>query len=86
MLLDSILKTASYVNNLVVLRKQLTLPSDAPAAPSTLDGLTYSIANDIEYLLLVINTALTEVETSLYRKIDLTVATYLYANTYYSGE
>lgn len=76
----------AFLNNLTTLRKQLDLPTDAPAVPSTLDGLTFSVANQIEYLLLVIDQTLTEVEADLYHKIDMTVAAFVYANTYYSGE
>ena len=76
----------AYLNNLVVLRKQLTLPAEAPVVPSTLDNLTYTIANEIEYLLYVIDRQLTEVENDLYSKIDLTVAAYAYTNLCYCGE
>ena len=71
----------AYLNDLVTLRNQLTLPANAPEVPSTLDGLTFSTANDMEYLLYVI-----EVETELYSKIDRTVAAFYYANLYNSGE
>lgn len=76
----------AYLNDLVILRQQLSLPADAPAVPSTLDGLTFSVANDMEYLLFVIDKTLTEVETELYSKIDRTVAAFYYANLYNSGE
>lgn len=76
----------AYLNNLVVLRKQLTLPAEAPVVPSTLDKLTYAVANDIEYLLYLIDRQLTEVENDLYAKIDLTVAAYAYTNLCYCGE
>ena len=76
----------AYLNNLTVLRKQLTLPSDAPLVPSSLDNLTFSMANDIEYLLHVIDTALTEVETELYSEIDRTATAYDYAGLCYCGE
>lgn len=76
----------AYLNNLVVLRKQLTLPAEAPVVPSTLDKLTYVVANDIEYLLYLIDRQLTEVENDLYSKIDLTVAAYAYTNLCYCGE
>ena len=76
----------AYLNDLVTLRKQLTLPANAPEVPSTLDGLTFSTANDMEYLLYVIDKTLTEVETELYSKIDRTVAAFYYANLYNSGE
>ena len=76
----------AYLNNLTVLRKQLTLPADAPAVPTTLDQLTYTTANNIEYLLYLIDLTLTEVETELYSKIDQTAATFAYVNLCYSGE
>ena len=41
---------------------------------------------NIEYLLYVIDTALTEVETELYSKIDRTVAAFQYANLCNSGD
>ena len=76
----------AYLNNLTVLRKQLTLPSDAPLVPSSLDNLTFSTANNIEYLLYVIDTTLTEVETELYSKIDRTVDAFAYVGLYNCGE
>lgn len=76
----------AYLNNLTVLRKQLDLPSNAPAVPSSLDNLTYVTANEIEYLLYVIYQTFLEVEATLYRKIDYTVAMYAYAGISYSGE
>ena len=76
----------AYLNNLAVLRKQLTLPSDAPLVPNSLDNLTFSTANNIEYLLYVIDTTLTKVANELYGKIDWTVNSYTYAGLYYCGE
>lgn len=76
----------AYLNDLVTLRKQLTLPENVPAVPATLDNLTFQVANNIEYLLYVIDTALTEVETELYSKIDRTVAAFQYANLCNSGD
>ena len=76
----------AYLNNLTVLRKQLTLPPDAPLVPSSLDNLTFSTANNIEYLLYVIDTTLTEVETELYSKIDRTVDAFAYVGLYNCGE
>ena len=76
----------AYLNNLTVLRKQLTLPPDAPLVPSSLDNLTFSTANNIEYLLYVIDTTLTEVETELYSKIDHTVDAFAYVGLHNCGE
>ena len=77
---------AAYLADLSTLRKQITLPADAPAVPTSLNNLTFSVANDIEYLLYVIYQAFLEVEATLYRKIDYTVATNAYAGIAYSGE
>ncbi len=76
----------AYLKNLTVLRKQLTLPADTPLVPTGLDNLTFSTANDIEYLLYVIDTTLTEVETELYSKIDRTVDAFAYVGLCYCGE
>lgn len=77
---------AAYLADLSTLRKQITLPADAPAVPTSLNNLTFSVANDIEYLLYVIYQAFLEVEATLYRKIDFTVVTCAYAGIAYSGE
>lgn len=71
--------------DLTVLRRQLTLPSDAPAVPTSLDSLTYTTANEIEYLLFLINQAFITVEAKLYSLIDRTAMAFHYANTYHAG-
>lgn len=76
----------TYLSNLTVLRQQIALPADAPLVPTTLDQLTFSTANNIEYLLYCIDLALTLVEDDLYSKIDRTVAAFAYAGLAYSGE
>lgn len=76
----------TYLANLTELRGQLTLPVDAPTVPTSMRNLTFSTANDIEYLLYLINAALVELEQSLYDEIDKTVAAFEYVNLYYCGE
>lgn len=76
----------TYLANLTELREQLTLPADAPTVPTSMRNLTFSTTNDIEYLLYLINTALVELEQSLYDEIDKTVAAFEYVNLYYCGE
>ena len=75
----------TYLNNLAVLRRQLPLPEDTPAVPSTLNNLTYDTANDIEHLLVVIYQAFTTVEQDLYSKIDRTAEAFLYAGEAWCG-
>ena len=76
----------AYLNDLTVLRKQLALPSDAPLVPTSLDYLTFTIANEIEYLLYVIYAALTAMETERYHRIDRTAEAFVYAGESYCGE
>lgn len=75
-----------YIEDLATLRKQLPLPENAPNLPTSLDGLTFQTANDIEYLLYLIDKTLTEIETDIYSKIERTAAAFRYSNLYYSGE
>lgn len=75
----------TYLNNLSVLRRQLTLPANAPVVPVSLDNMTFETANNIEQLLSIINTTLTTVETDLYARIDNTVASFAYAGAWYCG-
>lgn len=76
---------AAYLADLSTLRKQITLPADTPAVPTSLNNLTFSVANDIEYLLYVIYQAFLKVEAALYSKIDRTVP-FAHAGIAYSGE
>lgn len=75
-----------YLLNLINLSQVLTLPDDAPSCPVTMDMMTYSMANDIERLLYMIDHALSELESELYQKIDHAVLSFPYTNAFYSGE
>lgn len=72
--------------DLAVLRKQLTLPDDAPGVPSTLDSLTYTTANEIEYLLWLVNAAMVEMENGIYAEIDATGEAFMYCGEVFCGE
>lgn len=76
----------TYLNNLVELRAQLSLPSNAPTVPTSMRKLTYQTANDIEYLLYLINTALEALEASLKSQIDRTASAFAYTGIYYCDE
>lgn len=75
-----------YLNNLLVLRRQLVLPADAPMVPTSLNNLTFDTANQIEYLLWLVNAALVEVENDLYGKIDRAAESFWYAGEVNCGE
>ena len=74
-----------YLADLTNLRGIITHPSDTPEVPSTLDHLTFTVANNIEQILLNINNALDELEALYYSKIDRTVPGFRYANLIYSN-
>lgn len=65
----------TFLEDLIMVRKQLTLPSDTPLVPTNLDGMDYNTANDIEKMLSVINTTLEDVKADRIEKIDNVVAT-----------
>lgn len=67
-----------YLQNLSVLRGQLTLPADTPEVPATLNSLTFETANDIERLLFVIYATLTDQINAIYTMIDRTEMAFLY--------
>ena len=54
--------------------------------PPTLDHLTYEVANNIEYLLVVIYEAFLVVEEDLYGKIDRAANDFFYSGEISSGE
>lgn len=76
---------STYLQNLTVLRSQLTLPENTPAVPTSLNSLTFQIANDIERLLYVIYTTLVNTTNELYSKIDRTEIAFLYSGEIYCG-
>lgn len=76
----------AYVNDLVALRAQFELPASAPTVPANMRNLTFSTANDIEYLLYLINAALIELGTLAYDKVDRMIAAFEYTDLYYCGE
>lgn len=76
---------STYLQNLTVLRSQLTLPENTPAVPASLNSLTFQIANDIERLLYVIYTTLVNTTNELYSKIDRTEIAFLYSGEIYCG-
>ena len=54
--------------------------------PTSLNNLTFDTANQIEYLLWLVNAALVEVENDLYGKIDRAAESFWYAGEVNCGE
>lgn len=79
-------QTYTFLNNIVILRKQVTLPNNAPDVPSSLDYFTFKLANDIEYLLYLIDSALTKIEKDLYSKINHASVSFAYTGILNCGE
>lgn len=76
----------TYLNNVAVLRRQLLLPEHSPEVPPTLDHLTYELANDIEYLLIIIYDTFLVVEEDIYGKIDRAEKDFRYCGETFCGE
>lgn len=64
-----------YIRNLKILRDYLTMESDTPLAPNTINGMSINRANDIEKILHDIDIVL-----------ERMTANFRYANDVYSGE
>ena len=60
-----------YLADLSDLRRQFAQAASTPAVPGTMDGLTYSAANDIEQILLDISHMLDNIAASWYYSGDL---------------
>lgn len=75
-----------YLANITNLRSILTLPSGIPFPPSTMNSLTYVVANNIERILQAVDQRLTEVETELKNLIDRVPPGYVYSGEGLSGE
>ena len=81
-------EVTAYLADLSTLRRQLPLPPDAPEVPTiaNMDNFQVEHANNIEYLLYLVNQALESVQADLYSKIDRTAAAFRYINTFHSGQ
>ena len=56
-----------YINNLTILRNYIALNSEVPLAPTTINGMSYERANDIEKILFEIDKALKILQKDLIR-------------------
>lgn len=74
------------LTDLTLLRGLLTLPNDTPNVPVTMDYLSYTTANDIEYLLYVIDAALTAKIAEIMQNIQLVSNAYMYCGEASCGE
>lgn len=55
-----------YLYNMRVLRSALTMPANAPEVPADMDRFTYQEANDIESILLLIDSIITNIIAAWY--------------------
>ena len=64
-----------YLNNIRVLRSMLAMPASVPEVPADMNKFTYQEANDIERILLLIDSIITNI-----------IAAQYYSGEIYSGE
>lgn len=64
-----------YLNNIRVLRSMLAMPAGVPEVPADMDKFTYQEANDIENILILIDSIITNI-----------IAAQYYSGEIYSGE
>ena len=75
-----------YLANISNLRSILTLPSGTPSPPANLNGMTYTIANNLERILYVIYQRFTEIEAEWYDLIDRATLDHMFTGEVYAGE
>ena len=76
----------TYLGNISNLRSILTLPSDTPSPPQNLNGMTYTVANNLEKILYVIYQRFLEIETGWYNLIDRAALDHMFTGEVYAGE
>lgn len=76
----------TYLANISNLRSILTLPSGTPSPPANLNGMTYTIANNLERILYVIYQRFSEVEAEWYDLIDRATLDHMFNGEVYAGE
>ena len=76
----------TYLANISNLRSILTLPSDTPSPPSNLNGMTYTIANNLERILYVVYQRFAEIEAEWYNLIDRAMLNRVFAGEIHAGE
>lgn len=76
----------TYLANISNLRSILTLPSGTPSPPANLNGMTYTVANNLERILYVIYQRFTEIEAEWYDLIDRATLDHMFTGEVYAGE
>ena len=79
-------QAAIYLGNISNLWSILTLPSETPSPPASLNALTFTVANNIEKILAAIDEALSEAIAEKKALIDLAGLKNTYSGEAYSGE
>lgn len=75
-----------YLEDIRILRAALSLPDTAPAVPSSLSGLTYRLANDIERLLFIIYATELVKRDELFDNVLLAHNSFIYSGEICCGE
>lgn len=77
---------SKYLSDISTLRGVLTLPTDVPDVPSSLDYFVFTTANDIEYILYVVDVTAEAMKAAIIEKIDLASTAFMYAGEVDCGE
>lgn len=84
--IPTVTQIKTYLANISNLRSILTLPSGTPSPPSTLNGMTYVTANNLERILYVVYQALLQVESDAYDLIDRACLDRWHSGEFYADE
>ena len=84
--IPTVTQIKTYLGNISNLRSILTLPSGTPSPPSTLNGMTYTTANNLERILWVVYQALLQVESEAYDLIDRAILDRWHSDEFYANE
>jgi len=84
--IPTVTQIKTYLGNISNLRSILTLPSGTPSPPSTLNGMTYTTANNLERILWVVYQALLQVESEAYDLIDRAALDRWHSDEFYANE
>lgn len=77
--------SARYCGNVSALREVIALPAGTPAAPTTIAGITWQTANDIETILVAVEAALTALIATKTDLADRTAVSWRYCGAAYTG-
>lgn len=77
---------ARYLSNVGDVRDVTALPEGTPETPADLDYMTHTKVNNIELILLAVDTATLAIEAEIKASIDQVPPGFRYCGTFYTGQ